>query len=144
MPRVVEVAGEAGAVVVRLVGVDGAEDLDRVEAQDMVKAVEIGVTCGTSPRELVEEEEPAEEEDQMVDPVLALGPAMVPEAVPAARHQHLAAMDMPMPMVRVGAVAKVVVQTGLAVPKLDLALVKGTVRVASQQHRLLLPVVSAF
>jgi hypothetical protein len=127
---VVEVAGEVEVVAVRPVGVDGAEDLDQVEEQDMLKAVEVGVTTITSPRDLVEEEELVEVEDQMVDPVLALDPAMAPEAVRAARHQHLPAMDMPTPMVRVGVVAKVVVQMGLADPELDPALVKDMVRVA--------------
>jgi hypothetical protein len=79
---------------------------------------------------LVEEEELVEVEDQMVDPVLALDPAMAPEAVRAARHQHLPAMDMPTPMVRVGVVAKVVVQMGLADLERDPALVKDMVRVA--------------
>jgi hypothetical protein len=40
----VEVAGEVEVVAVRPVGVDGAEDLDQVEEQDMLKAVEVGVT----------------------------------------------------------------------------------------------------
>jgi hypothetical protein len=115
---------------VHLVVVDGAEDLGRVEEQDIVKAVEIGVTGGTSPRESVEEEELVEEEDQMVVRVLVLDPAMAPEAVRAARHQHLVAMDMPTLMVRAVVVAKVVAQMGLAGPELVLALVRDTVRVA--------------
>uniref|UniRef100_A0A8R7P632 Uncharacterized protein n=1 Tax=Triticum urartu TaxID=4572 RepID=A0A8R7P632_TRIUA len=139
--RVVEVAREVEAVAVGLVRVDGVEGLDQVEAQDIVKAEGIGVTSGTSPGELVEEEELGVAEDQMVDTGLALDPDPAPAAVRVAPHQLLVAMDMPMLMVRVGVGVKVAVQMGLPDPELALALARDMVRVAYQRHPLLLVVV---
>ncbi|XBJ16299.1 hypothetical protein VPH35_007965 [Triticum aestivum] len=139
--QVVEVAGEVEAVAVGLVGVDGVEGLDQVGAQDIVKAVGIGVTSGTSPGELVEEEELGVAEDQMVDTGLASDPDTAPAAVRVAPRQPLVAMDMLMLMVRVGVEVEVEVQMGLPDPELALALARDMVRVAYQRRLLLLLVV---
>jgi len=84
-PVLQEEAGEAEAVVVDRVRVDLAEGQEQVGPWDMVRAVGIGVTSITMPRELVGAEVMVEVVVQMVDPGLVVGVALAPALVRVVR-----------------------------------------------------------
>jgi len=102
------------AVVVHRVGVDGAQEVEKVVPLDMVKPSGIGVTRITMPRQLAEEKEEVLVVVQMVERDLVPGLAMAPALVRVVRHQPLSGMGLPMLKVMVGVKAKVLVPMGLA------------------------------
>jgi hypothetical protein len=124
-----EEVGEAAEVVV-MVGVVGAQEVEKVVHRDMVELLHMGVARITMPRQLVEEEEKAPVVVQRVEPDLVPGLAMVPALVRVVRHQPLPGMGMPMLMVMVGVKAKVLVPMELAEKGRGRAAAKEVVRVA--------------
>jgi hypothetical protein len=112
-----------------MVGVVGAQEVEKVVARDMVKPIHMAVDNKTMPRELVGEEEKVPVVVQRVEPDLVPGLALDPALVRVVQHQPLPGMGMPMLMVMVVVKAKVLVPMGLAEKGLGRAAVKEVVRV---------------
>jgi hypothetical protein len=125
-----EEVGAAEAVVVDPVGLDGAQEEEKVVPQDMVKTMDIQVTRITMPRQLVVEEEKVLVVVQRVEPDLVPVLVMAPALVRVVPHQPLAGMGLPMLLVTVEVKAKVLVPKGLVEKEEGRAVVQEVVRVA--------------